>query len=116
MDRLVTRVPAQAERLIDLLARPHFDPARSWAVPDQVTAGLDTVAVRMPRHPVALAPDQGCRCAGGGTQRQSFGQAQSHQRPPCFTDLAGRVNLVLDGGRAEVGLEFTVLDLTGDCP
>ena len=118
LDRLVTRVPAQAERLIDL-----FWPGpltlilpRSWAVPDQVTAGLDTVAVRMPRHPVALALIRAAGVPVAAPSANLSGKPSPTSGLHVLRDLAGRVNLVLDGGRAEVGLESTVLDLTGDCP
>ncbi len=89
---------------------------RSKVVPDVVTAGLDTVATRMPDHPVALAL---IRASGVPLAAPS---ANISGRPsPTFArhvevDLSGRVELVLDGGPTGVGLESTVLDLSRGKP
>lgn len=85
---------------------------KSEDLPDLVTAGLSTVAVRMPRHPMALAL---IRAAGtplaapsanpfGGTSPTCAGHVRDH--------LEHAVDLILDGGPATVGVESTILDLT----
>ena len=110
--------PDLAERLAD-----HFWPGsltlvvpRTAAVPDVVTAGGSTVALRMPAHPVALALIE---AAGVPIAAPSANRSQ-HLSPTCgahvLKDLDGRIDLLLDAGRTSGGLESTVLDLTGDVP
>ena len=87
---------------------------RSAIVPDEVTASLDTVAVRVPAHPVALALIEAAAipvAAPSGSSRPSPTRA-SH----VLEDLDGRIDLVIDGGPTTVGVESTVLDLTRETP
>lgn len=85
-------------------------------VPDAVTAGGDTVALRMPAHPVALAL---IRAFGRPLAAPSANRSE-HVSPTTAAhvahDLAGAVDLILDGGPCERGLESTVLDLSGAEP
>ena len=79
-------------------------------------AGLETLAVRVPDHPVALAL---LRAAGGPVAAPSAnrsGQVSPTQAAHVMDGLSGRIALVLDGGPTRVGLESTVLDLTGTPP
>lgn len=81
-----------------------------------ITAGLDTVAVRMPNNLAALDL---IRCANVPLAAPS---ANTSTRPSPTTaqavlaDMDGKIQLILDGGKCEVGIESTVLDLTADCP
>ena len=90
--------------------------ARSEAVPDRVTAGGPTVAVRVPDHPLVCAL---CRELGAPLAASS---ANCHGQPPPVTAdeveaaLAGRVSLILDGGRCQGGVASTILDLTVSPP
>jgi L-threonylcarbamoyladenylate synthase len=90
--------------------------ARSQAVPDRVTAGGPTVAVRVPDHRLLCAI---CRELGAPLAATS---ANRHGQPPPVTAdeveaaLAGRVPLILDGGRCSGGVASTVLDLTVSPP
>ena len=81
---------------------------RTAAVPDAVTAGLDTVAVRFPSHPAAQAV---IRAAGVPIAAPSA-NLSGHPSPTTFAhvvhDLEGRVDAILDGGPCGVGLESTV--------
>lgn len=85
-------------------------------IPDETTAGLDTVAVRCPNHPVTLAI---IREAGIPIAAPS---ANLSGRPSCTTaqdvleDMDGRISGVVDGGPCAVGVESTILDLTCDPP
>ena len=85
-------------------------------IPDETTAGLDTVAVRCPNHPVTLAI---FREAGIPIAAPS---ANLSGRPSCTTaqdvleDMDGRISGVVDGGPCAVGVESTILDLTCDPP
>jgi L-threonylcarbamoyladenylate synthase len=89
---------------------------KSARVPDTVTAGQQTVAVRMPRNNVALAL---IRASGVPIAAPS---ANLSQRPSgttgrhVFHDLAGRIDLVLDAGPVEIGVESTVLDISAQPP
>ena len=89
---------------------------RQPCVPDATTAGLDTVGIRCPNHPVTLAI---IREAGMAIAAPS---ANTSGRPSCTTaqdvleDVGGRVDVVVDGGPCVVGVESTVLDLTCEPP
>jgi L-threonylcarbamoyladenylate synthase len=81
-------------------------------IPLTVTAGLDTVAVRMPDHPVALGliRKSGLPIAAPSANRS--GKPSPTRAGHVLEDLEGKVEIILDGGPTTVGLESTVLDLT----
>ena len=81
------------------------------AVPDAVTAGLPTVAVRLPSHPVASAMLRACNLPVAAPSANSSGRPSPTLASHVLEDLRGRIPLILDGGPCEVGLESTVLDL-----
>ena len=81
------------------------------AVPDVVTAGLPTVAVRMPSHPVAQAFLAACGLPVAAPSANRSGRPSPTTAAHVLEDLSGNVPLILDGGSCEVGLESTVLDL-----
>lgn len=89
---------------------------KSTAVPEIVTAGLDTVAVRMPSHPVALALIRTAGRVLAAPSANLSGRPSPTTADHCFEDLNGLVPLILDGGPCDVGVESTVVDLTGDIP
>jgi L-threonylcarbamoyladenylate synthase len=89
---------------------------RSARVPSLVTAGLETVAVRMPRHPVALALIRAVGSPIAAPSANRFMHVSPTTAQHAFADLNGRVPLILDGGPCEVGVESTVLDLCADVP
>ena len=89
---------------------------RARAVPLMTTGGLETVAVRVPAHPVARALiDAASRPIAAPSANRS-----GRPSPTCAEhvreDLDGRVDLVLDGGPTPVGVESTVLDMTSEPP
>ena len=89
---------------------------RSPAVPDAVTGGRDTVAVRVPAHPVALAL---LRAFGGPVAAPSanrFGRPSPTTAADVADELGDAVAVILDGGPCEIGVESTVLDLTTNPP
>jgi len=90
-------------------------PKRS-TVPDAVTGGLDTVAVRMPRHRVALDLIKKSGCSIAAPSANLSGKPSPTTARHVLRDLYGRVDGIIDGGPAVVGLESTVLDLTGPKP
>lgn len=91
-----------------------FDKAE--CVPGETTGGLDTVAVRMPSNRIARAL---IREAGGYIAAPSAnlsGRPSPTSARYVIEDLKGRVDMIIDGGRADLGLESTIIDLTGDKP
>ncbi|MDA8285910.1 MAG: L-threonylcarbamoyladenylate synthase [Actinomycetota bacterium] len=110
------RIPPQASRLADA-----FWPGpltlvldRHPSVLDAVTGGQDTVALRMPAHPVA---QQLLRVFGGGLAAPSaniFGRVSPTTAHDVCAALGGAVGLVVDGGPCEVGVESTIVALEGE--
>ena len=89
---------------------------RSSRAPDYITGGQDTVGVRIPSHPVAHAM---LEAFGGGVAAPSanrFGAVSPTTAAHVLTDLGADVDLVLEGGAAEVGIESTIIDLSGPGP
>ncbi len=86
---------------------------RSSAVPDLVCAGLPTVAVRMPSHPVALGLIRAAGVPIAAPSANRSGRPSPTSARCVLEDLAGRIDAVLDGGTCRIGVESTVLDLTG---
>jgi L-threonylcarbamoyladenylate synthase len=89
---------------------------RAAAVPDAVTGGQDTVGLRVPSHPVAQAL---LAAFGGGIAAPSankFGRVSPTLPEHVFADFALEVPLILDGGATSVGIESTIVDLSGERP
>jgi L-threonylcarbamoyladenylate synthase len=89
---------------------------RGRLVPALVTAGLETVAVRMPRHAVALALIRAAGSPIAAPSANRFMHISPTTAQHSFADLNGRVPLILDSGPCEVGVESTVLDLCAAVP
>lgn len=83
---------------------------------DTVTAGLKTAAVRMPDNIYALELIKRSGCPIAAPSANSSGKPSPTEARHVYEDLKGRIPLILDGGKARVGLESTVCDLTGDVP
>jgi L-threonylcarbamoyladenylate synthase len=86
---------------------------RSTRVPDEVTGGRNTVALRVPAQPVALRL---LRAFGGGLAAPSanrFGRVSPTTAADVRADLGGEVDVVLDGGPCAVGVESTIVECTG---
>ena len=85
-------------------------------VPYETTGGLDSVAVRMPSHPVAKALIQ----AGGGyiaaPSANTSGRPSPTRAEHVEEDLSGKIDMILDGGEVEIGLESTIVDFTSETP
>lgn len=89
---------------------------KSAAVPDVTTGGLDTVAIRLPSHPVAQALIRVAQTPIAAPSANRSGRPSPTLAQHVLADLQGRVAVVLDGGAAGVGVESTVLDLTTSVP
>jgi L-threonylcarbamoyladenylate synthase len=86
------------------------------AVPDEVTAGLTTVALRVPAHPVAQALIAAAARPIAAPSANLFSRPSPTAAAHVLADLDGRVDMVLDAGPTEIGVESTVLDLTMSPP
>ena len=85
-------------------------------VPPETTGGLDTVAVRMPDHPVAL---ELIRRSGGfiaAPSANTSGRPSPTRAAHVLEDLDGKIDAVIDGGDVPIGIESTIVDLTGPAP
>ncbi len=89
---------------------------RSDKIPSSVSAGLDTVAVRYPNHPVAIALMRASGKPIAAPSANRFSRPSPTRAEHVLADLRGRVRLVLDGGPTQVGVESTVVDCTCDLP
>lgn len=85
-------------------------------VPDIVTAGLDTVGLRMPAHPVASALLQAARAPIAAPSANRFTELSPVTAGHVRESLGDAVDLILDGGECRVGIESTVLSLAKDEP
>ena len=88
----------------------------SDAVPKVTTAGLDTVAVRMPQHNVALALIRESACPIAAPSANLAGKPSPTSAKHVFDDLNGRIDAILDGGDTRIGVESTVVDVSVDPP
>ncbi len=112
---VAARLSPRARRLMDIFWPGPLTlvlPARE-GIPPEVTAGLSTVAVRMPSHPVALALLSRTGFPVAAPSANSSGRPSPTDAASVASDLGDRVDLILDGGSSSVGVESTVLDLTG---
>ncbi len=87
---------------------------RSALVPSIVSAGLDTVAVRMPSHPVARALIRAAGVPLAAPSANLSGSPSPTTAAHVYDDLKGRIPMIIDGGACSVGLESTVISLVGE--
>lgn len=89
---------------------------RSSKVPDIITAGLDTVALRMPKNDIALGIIKASNCPIAAPSANTSGRPSPTSSDHVIQDLMGKADMIIDGGITGIGLESTVLDLSGDIP
>jgi L-threonylcarbamoyladenylate synthase len=118
LEMLVAEVPERAKLLAEA-----FWPGpltlllpKSPRISDRVTAGLQTIGVRMPRHPIAHALISALGSPIAAPSANRFMHVSPTTAAHVYDDLHGRIPLILDGGPSEVGVESTVLDLSGEVP
>ena len=118
LDRIVKNVSEDAKKVMDA-----FWPGpltlifeKTDVVPKETTGGLDTVAVRFPIHPTAMAFIE----AAGGFVAAPSANLSGRPSPTLAKyvceDLNGRVDMIIDGGNIPIGLESTIVDMTGEVP
>ncbi len=115
---LVTEIPEKAKILID-----HFWPGpltiifnKSDIVPEKTSGGLSTVAVRMPSHPVANAILRAVPFPVAAPSANLSGRPSTTKAAHVIEDLSGRVEQIIDGGDVPIGVESTIIDLSGEEP
>lgn len=89
---------------------------KSSIVPDSITAGLDTVAIRMPSHKIALELIRLSNKPIAAPSANTSGKPSPTRAEHVIEDMQGKIPFIIDGGETGVGLESTVLDLTDDIP
>ncbi len=89
---------------------------KSDRVPLEVTAGLGSVGVRVPAHPVARSLLEEAGIPVAAPSANLFSRPSPTRAQHVLQDLDGRIDMVIDGGATDVGVESTVLDLTGEAP
>ncbi len=118
LSQLVSNIPTVAEKLMDrfwpgplTLVLPKTD-----RVPDLVTSGLPSVGVRMPAHPQARQLIAAAGRPIAAPSANLFGRVSPTTAAHVAEQLGDRIDMILDGGPCSVGVESTVLDLSGDRP
>ncbi|MBI4180577.1 MAG: threonylcarbamoyl-AMP synthase [Chloroflexi bacterium] len=89
---------------------------KSASVPDFLTAGGSTIAIRIPAHPVPIALIEGLGTPIIGTSANLSGQLSPLTADEVYTQLGDKVDLIFDGGRCSGGKESTIVDVTGAIP
>jgi L-threonylcarbamoyladenylate synthase len=89
---------------------------KSNLIPDETSAGLETVAVRMPAHPLILAVIQLSGLVLAAPSANTSGYPSPTRAEHVYSDLKGKIPLILDGGNSELGVESTVIDLSREKP
>jgi tRNA threonylcarbamoyl adenosine modification protein (Sua5/YciO/YrdC/YwlC family) len=85
---------------------------KSDRVPTATTGGMDTVAVRMPNHPVALGLIRESGCLIAAPSANTSGRPSPTEASHVAEDLTGKIPMILDGGSVGIGIESTIIDLT----
>lgn len=116
--KLATNVPEQATLLMEA-----FWPGpltmilqKRDLVPDGTTGGLKTVAIRMPSHPIALSLIRESGVFIAAPSANTSGRPSPTTAEHVYEDMQGRIEMILDGGAVGIGIESTIVDLTGSIP
>ena len=115
---LVSEVPERAQLLMAAFCPGPLTiiMPRGPEVAAECCAGLDTVGIRMPSHPVARAVIEASGCAFAAPSANLSGKPSPTNAQDVFTDMDGRLPLILDGGECDVGVESTVVSVVGEKP
>ena len=118
LNKIAAEIPEEAKMLADA-----FWPGpltmifqKTDLVPMGTTGGLNTVAVRMPDHPVALAL---IRAAGGyiaAPSANTSGRPSPTKAEHVIEDMDGKIEMIIDGGAVGIGVESTIVDVSGEIP
>lgn len=115
---LVTELPRYAEKLIDSLTPGPITfvlPSNNTCAKN-VSAGLSTIAIRIPDHPIALQLIQNSKLPIAAPSANISGKPSPTTADHVWEDLSGNISGILDGGQTGIGMESTVLDCTKEIP
>lgn len=118
LERVAKVVPEQAKKLAEAFWPGPLTMVvwKKEDVPYATTGGLDTVAVRMPNHPVALDLIRKSGKLIAAPSANTSGRPSPTEGSHVMEDLEGRIAMVLDSGPVGIGIESTIIDLTEDIP
>ena len=118
VDELVSEVTETAEILME-----KFWPGpmtlvfkKSQIVPDSVSAGLDTVAIRFPEHKIAQKLIEFANLPIAAPSANTSGRPSPTLASHVFEDMNGKIEAIIDGGKCDIGVESTVIDVTENVP
>ena len=116
--KLASNVPEKAKQLMEA-----FWPGpltiilpKKPTVPDGTTGGLNTVAIRMPSHPVALSLIKESGVYIAAPSANTSGRPSPTEASHVIADMDGKIEMILDGGAVGIGIESTIVDLTEAIP
>ncbi len=115
LDEIALEVPAMAERLLAAFCPGPLTLVlhSRAAVPVGITGGLLTVGVRIPENDVARALIQAANCPIAAPSANTSGRPSPTTAAAVLADLSGKIPLILDGGSCSIGVESTIVDVTG---
>ena len=118
VDEIAKEVTPLAKKLMDAFMPGPITVIvkKSDKIPTAVTAGLDTVGIRMPSDKVCNAFLKACDCPVAAPSANLSGSPSPTSATHVMNDMKGRIYAVIDGGESIVGLESTVVDATGESP
>ncbi len=118
LDEIVSEIPENAKKLADA-----FWPGpmtlifkKNEVIPYETTGGLDTVAVRLPSHPVARALMEKSGVYIAAPSANTSGRPSPTKAKHVIEDLSGKIDAIIDGGEVNIGLESTIIDVTEEIP
>lgn len=118
LEQITTEIPEKAR-----LLGKRFWPGpltmvfkKNERVPLETTGGLDTVAVRMPQHPIALALIEASTGFIAAPSANTSGRPSPTLAEHVYEDMDGRIPMILDGGLVGIGIESTIVDFSEDVP
>ena len=118
LEKITTEIPEGAK----ILAEKYWPGPltmivwKNEKVPYETTGGMDTVAIRMPNHPVALALIDESGCMIAAPSANTSGKPSPTEAGHVALDLDGKIPMILDGGSVGIGIESTIIDLTEKVP
>lgn len=118
LETIAKEVPKQAKVLSDAFWPGPLTMVvyKNEKVPYETTGGMDTVAVRMPNHPVALGLIEESGCLIAAPSANTSGKPSPTEAAHVALDMDGRIPMILDGGVVGIGIESTIVDLTEEVP
>lgn len=118
LESIAKEVPKQAKLLSEVFWPGPLTMVvwKNEKVPYETTGGMETVAVRMPNHPVALGLIEESGCLIAAPSANTSGKPSPTEAMHVAVDMDGRIPMILDGGVVGIGIESTIVDLTEDVP